>query len=149
MYFGEEAKRKKFREWLDSFIKENKKKFEKVSIKMEKGFDERRDKIASVRMKVRFFIGKHRQSTNVLLIGYTFDEAELMKLLLHEYAQTTTFSFKSTINKSGAKPKITVFLDRSAQSFDEVDFEEYLDNKMKNVHGWKKPHVIKGFRDVD
>lgn len=42
---------------MDGFRKEYKNEFKKVKIRMEKGFDERKDKIASIGMKIRFFTG--------------------------------------------------------------------------------------------
>lgn len=44
---------------------------------MGKGFEERKDKIATVKIRVRFFIGEHRSSKNIMLIGYSQDEAYL------------------------------------------------------------------------
>lgn len=74
MYFEEEGERKKFREWLDGFMKVEGKREEKgMVVKMEKGFDERKDKVAAVEMKVRFFVGKQRKVENFVVLGYTLE----------------------------------------------------------------------------
>ena len=40
---------------------------------MKKGFEERKDKIATVNIKVKFFVGEYRKKSNVILLGYTED----------------------------------------------------------------------------
>ena len=154
MYFEEEAERKKFREWLDGFMKVEGKREEKgMVVKMEKGFDERKDKVAAVEMRVRFFVGKQRKVENFVVLGYTLEEAEKMEGLMSLHAKGKNFEFSTKINRNKSresdKVKITIILSKDPKEFDEIDFEEMLDGKMKNVVGWKKPTLIKGFREVD